>query len=65
MIQKRQVTPGAAAVSKNQEEEKKGEDTTPTTPVDLIQTLNDDEKLALKLEADKKKVDKSVLKIVR
>lgn len=28
-------------------------------------TLNDDEKLALKLEADKKKVDKSVLKIVR
>jgi hypothetical protein len=65
MIQKRQVTPGAAAASKNQEEEKKGEDTTPTTPVDLIQTLNDDEKLALKLEADKKKVDKSVLKIVR
>lgn len=51
--------------SKNQEEEKKGEDITPTTPVDLIQNLNDDEKLALKLEADKKRVDKSVLKIVR
>lgn len=33
--------------------------------MDLILTLNDDEKLALKLEADKKKVDKSVLKIVR
>ena len=51
--------------SKNQEEEKKGEDITPTAPVDLIQNLNDDEKLALKLEADKKRVDKSVLKIVR
>ena len=50
---------------KNQEEEKKGEENSPTGSVDLIQTLKDDERLALKLEADKKRVDKSVLKIVR
>jgi hypothetical protein len=56
------VTPPA---DKYQEEEKKGEDMTPTTAADLIQTLKDDERLALKLEADKKRVDKSVLKVVR
>jgi len=43
------------------EEEKKGDDTTK----DLVQSLNEAEMLELKAEAEKKRLDRSVLKIMK